>query len=157
MTEGEITEAILAQFPGVKLEQAPEGEYREPGIPVFIVPAEQLGALCTFLKRDEDLGFDLLSNLTAVDYEDHMTVVYCLYSIGKRHRAVLKVNTDRDEPELDSVARTWPAADWQEREVYDLFGIRFRDHPDLRRILLPDDWQGHPLRKDYEHEPDKYD
>jgi NADH-quinone oxidoreductase subunit C len=107
--------------------------------------------VCDALKRDEDTPFDYLSDLTCVHYPDHtdapFEVVYNLYSIPKNERVRLKVAANGDG--VDSVTSVWPSADWLEREVYDLFGVVFRNHPDLRRILLPPDWEGHPLRKDY--------
>ena len=107
--------------------------------------------VCDGLKRDDDTPFNYLSDLTCVHYPDRkeapFEVVYNLYSIPANERVRLKVGVDGDG--VASVTGVWPAADWPEREVYDLFGVRFRDHPDLRRILLPPDWEGHPLRKDY--------
>jgi len=107
--------------------------------------------VCDSLKRDEDMPFNYLSDLTCVHYPDHreapFEVVYNLYSIPKNERVRLKVDVNGEG--VDSVTSVWPSADWLEREVYDLFGVVFRNHPDLRRILLPPDWEGHPLRKDY--------
>ncbi len=107
--------------------------------------------VCDALKRDEDTLFNYLSDLTCVHYPDHreapFEVVYNLYSIPKNERVRLKVDVNGEG--IESVTSVWPSADWLEREVYDLFGVVFRNHPDLRRILLPPDWEGHPLRKDY--------
>jgi NADH-quinone oxidoreductase subunit C len=108
--------------------------------------------VCDALKLDRDAPFNYLSDLTAVHYPDRtdapFEVIYNLYSISANERVRLKVAvTDTDG--VESVTSVWPSADWPEREVYDLFGVRFRNHPDLRRILLPPDWEGHPLRKDY--------
>ena len=107
--------------------------------------------VCEALKADSETPFDYLSDLTCVHYPDNreapFEVVYNVYSISKNERVRLKVNT-KDEG-VESVTGVWPAADWLEREVYDLFGVVFHNHPDLRRILLPPDWVGHPLRKDY--------
>ena len=107
--------------------------------------------VCDALKRDEAMPFNYLSDLTCVHYPDNreapFEVVYNLYSIPKNERVRLKVDVNGDG--VDSVTSVWPSADWLEREVYDLFGVVFRNHPDLRRILLPPDWEGHPLRKDY--------
>jgi NADH-quinone oxidoreductase subunit C len=111
----------------------------------------QIVSVCTALRDDEAIPFDYLSDLTCVHYPDHkeapFEVVYNLYSISKNERVRLKV--DVNGAGIESVTRIWPAADWLEREVYDLFGVVFLNHPDLRRILLPPDWEGHPLRKDY--------
>ena len=107
--------------------------------------------VCEALKADSETPFNYLSDLTCVHYPDNkeapFEVVYNLYSISKNERVRLKVNTNGEG--VESVTSVWPAADWLEREVYDLFGVVFHNHPDLRRILLPPDWEGHPLRKDY--------
>jgi NADH-quinone oxidoreductase subunit C len=106
--------------------------------------------ICNFLKGDEKTPFDYLSDLTCVHYPDRgvepFEVIYNLYSIPGNERVRLKVNTAEA---VDSVTGVWPAANWLEREVYDLFGIHFAGHPDLRRLLLPPDWEGYPMRKDY--------
>jgi NADH-quinone oxidoreductase subunit C len=110
--------------------------------------------VCNALKRDPETPFNYLSDLTCAHYPDHreapFEVIYNLYSISANERVRLKawVNTE-GAGGIDSVTGVWPSADWPEREVYDLFGVNFRNHPDLRRILLPPDWEGHPLRKDY--------
>jgi NADH-quinone oxidoreductase subunit C len=108
--------------------------------------------VCLALKGDEQTPFDYLSDLTCVHYPDELEapfeVVYNLYSIHANERVRLKVAVTA-EAGVDSVTGVWPSANWLEREVYDLFGVDFHNHPDLRRILLPPDWQGHPLRKDY--------
>jgi NADH-quinone oxidoreductase subunit C len=152
----QLVDGLLERFPGLQKEQPPEGESRD-GTPVLMVPPAQLTALCRFLREDGEYAFDLLKDLTAVDHPDHLTVVYHLYSLKKRHKLALKVETRRDDPSVDTVSGVWAAADWLEREVFDLLGVRFPGHPDLRRILLPPDWGGHPLRKDYVHKPDQYD
>jgi NADH-quinone oxidoreductase subunit C len=107
--------------------------------------------VCETLKSDTETAFNYLSDLTCVHYPDNkdapFQVVYNLYSIAKNERVRLNVDTNGEG--VDSVVGVWPAAEWPEREVYDLFGIVFHNHPDLRRILLPPDWEGHPLRKDY--------
>jgi len=115
------------------------------------VAADQIVPICTFLKSDSEAPFDYLSDLTCVHYPEKKAapfeVVYNLFSIPANERVRLKLQTTEDG--VESVTSVWPAANWLEREVYDLFGIQFRNHPDLRRLLLPPDWQGHPLRKDY--------
>jgi len=126
----------------------------------LFVSVEDLVPVCSFLRDTEGLYFDFLSNITAVDYEDHFTIVYHLSSLPYQHTVVLKVelegNRSLDElPEIPSVTSIWRTADWHEREAFDLMGIYFSGHPDLRRILLPDDWEGYPLRKDYQ-EAEKY-
>jgi NADH-quinone oxidoreductase subunit C len=117
---------------------------------VVIRPA-RLVACCRYLREEPDLAFEFLSDLTAVDWlgrRPRFEVVYHLNALGRRERLRLKVRTDATEP-VPSVTGVWPTANWHEREAFDLFGIRFEGHPDLRRILMPDDWEGHPLRKDF--------
>jgi NADH-quinone oxidoreductase subunit C len=119
---------------------------------VGIVKKDRLVELCRYLKRDSDLQFNFLSMITAVDYLDKKTdrfeVVYSLFSIPQHHRIMLKVAADEDE-EVPSLTGLWDTADWQEREVYDMFGIKFSNHPDMTRILMDDDWVGYPQRKDF--------
>jgi len=114
------------------------------------VEASRIVEVCDALRTDSDTAFNYLSDLTCVHYPDNrdapFEVVYNLYSISKNERVRLKVATSEG---VESVTGLWPSADWPEREVYDLFGVVFHHHPDLRRILLPPDWEGHPLRKDY--------
>ena len=116
------------------------------------VPAGRLVEICRFLKGEPELAFDFLEDLTAVDWpkREVIEVVYHLLSYRHRHAFVLKVEAARAAPVIPTVEVVWKAANWHEREVYDLFGVDFPGHPDLRRILLPDDWVGHPLRKDYQ-------
>ena len=115
------------------------------------IARQRVVEVCEVLKADSETPFNYLSDLTCVHYPDNkeapFEVVYNLYSISKNERVRLKVNTNGEG--VESVTSVWPAADWLEREVYDLFGVVFHNHPDLRRILLPPDWEGHPLRKDY--------
>lgn len=110
-------------------------------------PANLL-ALAKILR--EKYGFNHLADLTSVDYQDSFEIVYHLYSIPANRKIALKTRVSRDKPEIDSVFSVWPTADWQEREAYDLMGIIFKNHPNLIRILMPDDYVGHPLRKDFE-------
>ena len=121
-----------------------------PGGQALVLPKEQLIEGMTVLKQEA--GFTRLSYLTAVDWMEkrkEFELLYFLHSLSATQRLCVKVSVDRDQPNVLSVSQIWPAANWYERELYDLFGIRFRNHPDLRRILMPDDWVGHPLRKDY--------
>jgi NADH-quinone oxidoreductase subunit C len=123
--------------------------------PCLTLVPEALARACAFLRDDPRLYFDYLSCLSGIDLgpqDGRMGVVYHLMSIPHGHRIVLKALVPRDldgSPSLPSVAGIWRSAEWHEREVYDLFGLRFEGHPDLRRILMPEDWEGHPLRKDY--------
>jgi NADH-quinone oxidoreductase subunit C len=114
------------------------------------VDGARIVEICDFLRLDQDTPFNYLSDVTCVHYPDRwdapFEIVYNLFSISTNERVRLKVRTSDT---VDSVTGVWPAANWLEREVFDLFGIRFAGHPDLRRLLLPPDWEGHPLRKDY--------
>ena len=116
---------------------------------VVHVAAAEIVSVVTFLKSQ---GFTMLIDLSAVDYlrrEPRFDVVYHLYHNGHRQWLRLIVQVGGEEPQVPSIAHVFASANWAERECYDMFGIRFRGHPDLKRILMPDDWEGHPLRKDY--------
>jgi NADH-quinone oxidoreductase subunit C len=121
-----------------------------------VLPA-RVADVARFLRTEAGLEFDCLSNLSGVDYpkREVIEVVYHLYSYRHRHAFVLKVGAPRDNPVVVTVANVWRHAEWQEREVFDLLGVVFEGHPDLRRILMPEDWPGHPLRKDFV-EPEEY-
>ena len=125
--------------------------------PAIRVAPATIAEICAHLKSDKALAFDCLSNLSGVDYpkREVIQVVYHLYSYTHRHAFVLKVDAPRDAPAVPSVAGIWSHAEWQEREVFDLLGVAFEGHPDLRRLLMPEDWPGHPLRKDFV-EPEEY-
>jgi NADH-quinone oxidoreductase subunit C len=115
------------------------------------VPVDRVVEVLRFLRDHAGLRFDYLSNLTGLHWpkrEKPFEVVYHLFSITRRHRLTVKIDLAEGE-EAPSVTSVWPTADWHEREAFDLLGIRFAGHPDLRRILMPDEWSGHPLRKDY--------
>jgi NADH-quinone oxidoreductase subunit C len=116
-----------------------------------ILPASRLLEVAMFLRDTPGAQFDFCSDVTATDWPPRaprFDVIYCLYSTSLRHRVRLKVRLAEGDA-VPSVSAVWPAANWLEREVFDMFGIRFDGHPDLRRILMPDEWQGHPQRKDY--------
>ena len=120
-----------------------------------IIKPEVIRLLSERLHRDSDFFFDMLSCITGVDNGPEtgtMEVIYHLYSIPFNQSLVLKVIVPRENPGLESIATVWKTANWLEREVFDMFGITFINHPDLRRILMPADWKGYPLRKDYKHE-----
>jgi NADH-quinone oxidoreductase subunit C len=118
-----------------------------------IVPREYIVEACTFLKTSPDARFDFLSDLCGADRgpeeEPRFEVNYHLFSTARFHRLRLKVLLNEDDPRVPTVTSVWRTANWHERETYDLFGVIFDGHPDLRRILLPEDWQGHALRKDF--------
>lgn len=154
MTFEEIKNKIISKFSeSIILEENAQAQQ-----PSLTIDKNRLTDLCEFLRDDSDLYFDFLACLSGVDYskdQNSLTVVYHLYSLIYEHAIVLKVNTNFDrvndvvEP-VPSVSNIWKTADWHEREAFDFYGIPFTNHNDLRRILCPDDWQGHPLRKDYE-------
>ncbi len=107
--------------------------------------------IAQFLRDDPQLNYQLLENLCGVDYlgrQPRFEVVYHFFSFYHYHRVCLKVGVPEDDPNVPSLSRLWPTATWQEREAYDMFGILFQDHPSLERILMPEDWEGHPQRKD---------
>jgi NADH-quinone oxidoreductase subunit C len=118
-------------------------------VPTLVIKNERWHEVARFLKDDEQLGFDYLSDLHGVDYEDRLEVYYHLYSYKNRQSVAVKVKTNRENASVSSVMDIWHGADWNERETFDLLGIHFPGHRELRRILLPDDWIGYPLRKDY--------
>jgi NADH-quinone oxidoreductase subunit C len=121
----------------------------------FVIDALHLEAVCKELHQNPATYFDQLSCVTGIDngpQANTMEVVYTLYSIPFNQSLMLKVILPREKPEVESVVSIWKSANWLEREVYDMFGIQFKNHPDLRRILMPADWEGYPLRKDYKHE-----
>lgn len=119
-------------------------------VPTLIAQPQSYYHLAEFLRYNEQLAFDYLSQIHGVDYETHMEVYVHLYSFQNRQPVALKVKIDRDHPQVDSLAPIWEGANWPEREAYDLLGITFTGHPNLTRIMMPDNWVGHPLRKDYE-------
>lgn len=141
MAESKLFLILKNKFPTISEEEATK---------YIIIPVEAIERVSIFIK--EDLGFDYLMSLSAVDYKDKFAVVYHLYSFKGRNELSLKVFLGKEKPTIKSVSKIWPAANWQEREAYDLMGIDFIWHPNLRRILLPDGWVGYPLRKDYKRE-----
>ena len=140
-------EAVLELF-------ADPAKQKDPWIKV--APA-QIEKICERLKQDPEFDCEYLECITGVDYptDKKIVVVYHVYSYSKHHRVVLKAFTEREAPSLPTVVNVWSTANWQERECFDLLGVNFEGHPDQRRLLLPDDWVGHPLRKDYK-EQDEY-
>jgi NADH-quinone oxidoreductase subunit C len=153
----ELLAAIQAKFSDLQAIAKTPGQARGDEL-YLAVPTERLTDLCRFLRFDPPLAFDFLSFVTGVDWKDRFELVYYLTSTLHKHKLVLKVNlADRANPEAPTVTDVWATADWQEREIFDLMGIKFKGHYNLRRILLPDDWEGYPLRKDYVPKPDRYD
>lgn len=146
MTPQEIVSKLKVHFPdGISdLKDNP------PSDPAIIVSTAILKDVAGFLRSDGDLQFDYLMCLSGVDYnKGKLGVVYHLHSIAQRHKITIKVEVSKDDPKVSSVASVWRTADWHEREAFDLVGVVFTGHPDPRRILLPEDWEGHPLQKDY--------
>ncbi|WP_439558543.1 NADH-quinone oxidoreductase subunit C [Dyadobacter sp.] len=154
----EITSLIVARFPELTI----DADTKNPQ-PVLIVPKDNIAEVCQFLHEDNRLFFDFLACITAIDNGPGlatMEVIYNLTSIPYQTDFTIKSVFPRDNPEGDlpvvpTVSHIWRTAEWHEREAYDLMGIHFKGHPDLRRILLPEDWEGHPLRKDY-HAQERY-
>jgi NADH-quinone oxidoreductase subunit C len=154
MDAGAIHERLAARF-GEKIGVAALDVLN----PFAVVAADAIADVAVFAKEDPQLGFDNLMCLSAVDWPKEtpprLEVVYHLFSYRHRHTFVLKVQLPREAPVVPTVEGVWGVANWHEREAFDLFGIAFTGHSDLRRILLPDDWEGHPLRKDWV-DPDFY-
>ncbi len=122
----------------------------KPAEDCIYIDAGKIEAVCYFLRDEERLQFDALMCLSGVDKDKTtLTSVYHLYSYALRHKLKLKVDVPKENPVVQSVWQVWSTAEWHEREAYDLLGIKYEGHPDLRRILLPEDWKGHPLLKDY--------
>lgn len=140
----DIYHDLEAKFPGAGITR--EGN-------AIVVPKEKWAETAVFLKENPEYALDYLSCVTGVDYKEYLECVYHLYSLQKKTGLVtIKVRTDRQKSELPSVTPIWRSAEFQEREAYDLVGIHFQGHPDLRRILMWDGFQHHPLRKDYVQE-----
>lgn len=147
MNATELITRLNALIPDV-----PIAEGHETDQPTITIPAAQLVAVMQTLRDTSDLEFAFLADLTAVDWwpnEPRFEVVYHLASFARAYRVRVKVRVPESAANLPTLKELWPSADWLEREVWDLFGIVFEGHGDLRRLLMPDDWQGHPLRKDY--------
>jgi NADH-quinone oxidoreductase subunit C len=121
--------------------------------PLAVIRKEDL---LTVAEKVKEMGFDNLSVITGVDRLDRIEVIYNLFSYKKKQNLVLKVVLEHRSPEVDSVTSIWKVADWLERETYDLVGVKFNGHPNLKRILLPEGWMGHPLRKDYDMSTEQF-
>lgn len=146
MTATEIVEIVKSRFGEAVLDSKTEAILE----PFIKVTPSVLPEICSFLAADTNLVFDYLMCLSGVDLgKGNLGVTYHLFSTVKRHKITVKVEVPVATPEVPSVSSIWRSADWHEREAYDLVGVVFTGHPDLRRILLPEDWEGHPLRKDY--------
>ena len=141
MQTSEVLQKIKDKFPGLTLEETPYA---------LVVPRPSLLDVARFLKNE--MGFENCHCVTAVDRKDKMELVYFLYSTAGHFMLVLKTFVPLDDLAVETVSVLWRSADWLEREVFDLFGIKFLNHPDLRRIMNPDDWTDFPLRKDFKRE-----
>lgn len=152
MTASAVYERLKARFGDrvVSVELAAKDPW------ILIEPAA-IAEVCAYLRDDPEVLCDVMSNQSGVDYkaEGWIEVVYHLYSYTHRHYVILKARTPRDAAELPTVEGVWKAANWMEREIYDLLGVTFTGHSDLRRLLMPEDWIGYPLRKDFV-EPEEY-
>jgi NADH-quinone oxidoreductase subunit C len=149
----EVYSALEKQFPG-KVSDF-KGDVFEPWL---LVERSSIVEVCTFLRDGPGLDFHVLSDLTAIDWpkDEKIQIVYHLFSYTYNHQIILKVDLAREHPRIATVEGVWKVANWFEREIYDLFGVIFDGHSDLRRIMLPEDWTGYPLRKDYV-EQEEYD
>jgi NADH-quinone oxidoreductase subunit C len=148
MDQDALIASLRQAAPGAEFESVPTVDLQ----PTVYVPREAFPAVARALRELPALHFDFLAELTAADFwprEPRFEVVYIVVSTTLRHRARLKVRVRGDDARMPTVCGVWPAANWLEREVWDLFGIVFERHPDLRRLLMPEDWEGFPLRKDY--------
>ena len=150
MSAADVMAALAAAVPGAQYEELQSSD--SAITPTILVPAAHLLATCRALRETPGLEFHAFSDVTAVDFypqrEPRFDVVYHVVSPHRRDRLRLKVRLEANQP-ISSVTSVWPGAGWMEREVFDLFGIVFEGHDDLRRLMMPDDWEGHPLRKDY--------
>jgi len=147
MTPKQIIDQITDKF-GDAISESHDADRH----PRLHTTAEHWRSVAEFLRSEEALDFDFLKCLSGVDYvaDEKLCVVYDLYSTRHDHDIAVKVYVDRGDAVIPSVMDLWPAANWHEREAYDMVGVTFEGHNDLRRILLPEDWEGYPLRKDYE-------
>jgi NADH-quinone oxidoreductase B subunit/NADH/F420H2 dehydrogenase subunit C len=154
LAEAQILARVQAVFPEVRCADAVDEEGSKPSadqtIMELMVAQDRYIDLVRFLKSDRELDMDLLLQISAIDWQDRFDVVVHLLSTVHGHKIFLRCPVERDNPVLESLTSLYQGAEWHEREVYDLFGIEFANHPDLRRLFLEDDFRGHPLRKDFE-------
>ncbi len=148
LTHERVEERLQAHFPGAAIHRQVGPALRDF---TLVVPADRLVEMCTFLRDDPELDFAMLAWIGGVDYlprSPRFEVVYDLLSLANHLRLHLKVEVSEEHPRVPSIVAVWPTANWHERETYDFYGIEFTGHPGLERILLPEDWEGWPLRKD---------
>ncbi len=145
-----MTVSLSGKEVASKIEETFSGSVVESSAENLVVKSDRVLDVARFLKETDGLDFDYLNFVTAVDRYDHFEVVYLLSSLEHNHSLMVKARCyDRENPALPSVVDMWQGADFQEREIYDLFGIKFEGHPNMKRIFLWDGFDGHPLRKDY--------
>jgi NADH-quinone oxidoreductase subunit C len=144
MNPQQIAALLTERFGAGILESQVEGMS-----PWSVIEPSAILDVCQFMRSEESLSMDHLELLGGVDYKDRIEVVYILYSMKHHHRFTLKCRLSREMPITHTVESIWAVANWHERETFDMFGVVFEGHSDLRRILCPDDWEGYPLRKDY--------
>ncbi len=150
MKPSELLNVIEAEFGDFILESSDQGFD-----PYIVVEPDALRDVSFFLRDDERMKFDFLRTSLGTDKIDFIESLFVLYSYELKHQLIVKVELSHKNPEVDTVSDIWKAANWYERESYDLLGINYKDHPDLRRLMMPHDWVGHPLLKDYKS-PKKY-
>jgi NADH-quinone oxidoreductase subunit C len=147
MTNDLVLQKLKSRFQESILESS---EFREEL--TVVVPKEKVVDVCQYLRDDAELRYDLLADLCGIDMYtpvNRFGVIYNIYSLSTKHRIRVKTFTQEDEPKVPTVSTVWPTANWHERETYDMFGIVFEGHPDLRRMYLPDEFEHFPLRKDF--------
>jgi len=140
----EVQRWLFSGVPGGIVEM-----HREPYSPHLVIHAEKIREVCLFLRDKPELRFDYLTHQSGLDLGEKLAVVYRVLSLGRKRTLAMRVYVPREKPVIDTVSDIWPSAGWFEREAFDMFGFHFTGHPDLRRLLLPEDWEGFPLRKDY--------
>ena len=144
MTKEELKIKVAELFPSAVLDESSEW------LTINIAPGDLLSA-AEILRNKVELSFDYLFCQTCVDWKTHLTMVYHLESTTYRHQVVVKAQLDRNKPEIETVSHIWRTAEFNEREAYEMFGVNFLNHPDLRLLILPDGWEGrNPMRKDFE-------
>ena len=144
MNKEELKIKVTELFPAAAFDES--GEW----LNIIIAPGDFL-SVAEILRNKIELGFDYLFCMTCVDWKTHLTMVYHLESTGYRHQLVIKVQLDRAKPDIETVSHIWRTAEFNEREAYEMFGVNFLNHPDLRLLILPDGWEGrNPMRKDFE-------
>ena len=152
MTLEDIHKILKDHFKENILDLKPAAEKQTTDRFIEVIP-QKIHTLLKFLQETPALYFDNILCISGVDYPDRFEVVYHFHSYQHLHSVQIRAALlDKKNPSIDSISDLWKGANWLEREIYDMFGITFNNHPDLRRILCPDDWEGHPLRKDYQHQ-----